>query len=365
MVLLSGPRQSGKTTLAKSLMRHYQYPVYLNYDEASHREVIHKQSWLPSTDLLILDEMHKMPDWKNYLKGVFDVKRATQHLLVTGSARLEIFSEVGDPLAGRYFMHRLLPFSISELHALGEAPAIERMLNHGNFPEPYLSELTDAKRWRQQYVDSLIRTDVLDFKNIHDVRSIQMVFELLRRRVGSPISFQAISEDVGIAPNTVKKYISILEALYVVFLVRPYHKNIARSTLKAPKIYFYDVGMVQGDQGAVIGNLVAVSLLKHCFGLRDYQAKPYGLQYIRTKEKREIDFALVLDDTIEQAIEVKLSDTNISGSLRWFVKKYGCQGSQVVHTQQAECMQDGIALRQLTAFLKRLWPVGDPDQPQP
>lgn len=103
MVLLVGPRQAGKTTLAKQVAQSYQQPVYLNYDQMRDREIIQQQAWLPSADLLILDELHKMPAWKNFLKGVYDTRPAHQHLLIIGSARLNVYDHVGDSLAGRYF----------------------------------------------------------------------------------------------------------------------------------------------------------------------------------------------------------------------------------------------------------------------
>ncbi|MCD6055904.1 MAG: hypothetical protein K0R12_866 [Gammaproteobacteria bacterium] len=155
---------------------------------------------------------------------------------MTGSARLEIFNQAGDSLAGRYFLHRLMPLSIAELTKTGNKADINKLLERGSFPEPYLAENPiDASRWRLQYIDSLLQTDVLDFDNI---KAIRLVFELLRKRVGSPISYTAIAEDAAISPNTVKKYIAILEALYIIFRVTPFSKNTARSLLKEPKVYF-------------------------------------------------------------------------------------------------------------------------------
>jgi predicted AAA+ superfamily ATPase len=239
MVLLAGPRQAGKTTLAKAIAKEFASSAYLSYDSSIDRKIILKEAWLPSTELLILDEIHKMPKWKNYLKGVYDTKLPHQKILVTGSARLEIFNKVGDSLAGRYFLHRLMPLSPSECDKVDVTYTIDRFLERGSFPEPFLAEeAIDAARWRLQYTDSLLRTDVLEFDNIQNLNAIRLVFELLRERVTSPISYQSIAEDVGISPNTVKKYIQILEALYVIFRVTPFSHNIARSLLKEPKIYF-------------------------------------------------------------------------------------------------------------------------------
>ncbi len=233
MVLLAGPRQAGKTTLSKSIAQEFQSSVYLTYDRAEDRKIILAEGWLPSVELIILDEIHKMSKWKNYLKGVYDTKLPHQKVLVTGSARLEIFNKVGDSLAGRYFLHRLMPLSPAECSKVNVSYDLDRFLQRGGFPEPFLAENpVDADRWRLQYVDSLLRVDVLDFENIHNLNAIRLVFELLRAKVGSPISYQSISEDVAISPHTVKKYIQILEALYIVFRVTPFSNNIARSLLK-------------------------------------------------------------------------------------------------------------------------------------
>lgn len=267
MVFLAGPRQSGKTTLSKEIAKLFKAPVYLNYDRLEDRKLMLNEAWLASTDLLILEEIHKMPKWKNYLKGIYDTKQKNLHILVTGSARLEVFRSVGDSLAGRYFLHRLLPLSLAECFQLNENFSIDHFLERGGFPEPFLSStLVDANRWRMQYVDSLLREDVLEFDNIQNLKSIPLVFELLRERVGSTVSFSSIARDAELSSNTVKKYIQILEALYIVFRVTPYSRNIGRSLLKEPKIYFFDSGLVKGDHGAQLENLVAVSLLKHVYG---------------------------------------------------------------------------------------------------
>ena len=189
MVFITGPRQVGKTSLALAISDGFEKSLYLNYDNFSHRDIIHKADWIPDTQLLILDELHKMEGWKNYLKGIYDTRPPYQQILVTGSARLDAFRQSGDSLAGRFFRHRLNPLSMSEIPDSTDKD-LALLLERGGFPEPFLAEsVDDANRWRLQYVDGLIRTDILDFERIHDFRAIQLVFELLRRRVGSPVSY--------------------------------------------------------------------------------------------------------------------------------------------------------------------------------
>lgn len=356
MVLLAGPRQAGKTTLAKAVAEEFNSSLYLSYDRLADRKIIYEESWLPSVELLIFDEIHKMDNWKNYLKGVFDTKLPHQKILVTGSARLEIFNQVGDSLAGRFFLHRLMPLSPAECEQMGISYTIDYFLERGGFPEPFFAEtLTDAKRWRLQYTDSFVRHDVLDFDNVHNIKAIQLVFELLREKVGSPISYSSIAEDVHISPSTVKKYIQILEALYIVFRIAPFSNNIARSLIKEPKIYFFDTGLVKSSEGERYENFIAGCLLKHVFGKIDYEAENYSLNYLQTKEKREVDFALVKDGNIEKIIEAKLSDSNPSSSLRYFHEKYDLPAVQVIKNLKREKMEDKIEIIEANNFLKSLF----------
>jgi predicted AAA+ superfamily ATPase len=239
MVLLTGPRQVGKTTLAKELMADYRRAQYLNWDVSDDRRILLAQSWSPRADFLVLDEIHKMPNWKAYLKGIFDGRPEGQAILVTGSARLETFRQSGESLAGRYFQARLHPISVREwvdLHDAKPDDALDRLLERGGLPEPFLAaENVEAERWRRQYFTDLVREDVVEFSRIQEIRVMRLLVELLRSRVGSPLSIASLARDLQSAPNTVSRYLEILEALYVIFLVRPYHRNVARAILKEPK----------------------------------------------------------------------------------------------------------------------------------
>lgn len=356
IVLIVGPRQAGKTWLAKDIAKDFGKTVYLNYDQILDREIINSQSWLPTTELLILDELHKMDNWKNYLKGVYDTKPESMKILVTGSARLDIYNQLGDSLAGRYFRHRLFPFSLAELVQTGEPTDIEKLIERSGFPEPYLAPNdVEANRWRLQYVNSILSTDVFEIDKIYNIKAMQTVFNLLRNRVGSPVSYQSLSEDIAVSPTTIKKYIEILEALYVVFRVTPYSKNIARSLLKEPKIYFFDTGLVQGDDGAKLENLVAVSLLKHTYAKVDYHAQEYALHYLRTKDGAEVDFALVRQGDVESILEVKISDNVPSKALVYFHEKYNYPAVQLVKIVRHEREVGGIQIRSAEKFLSELF----------
>ena len=356
IVLLVGPRQAGKTTLAKEIATHYKKSIYLNYDHMPDRKVIEQQSWLSDNHLLILDELHKMPNWKNYLKGIYDTKSPDLHILVTGSARLDVYDKIGDSLAGRYFRHRLLPLSPSEMaQSSPNTASLTHFIERGGFPEPFFAQSDlEARRWRAQYTDSLLSTDIFEIETIHNLKGMRTVFELLRHRVGSPVSYQSLAEDVGVAPTTIKRYIEILAAVYVIFIITPFSKNIARSLLKEPKIYFFDTGLVEGA-GPKIENLVAVSLLKSVYGRNDQLAEPCALHYIRTKDGQEIDFAVVNNSIVEHAIEVKVSDQTISKTLYNFKKQYGFDSIQLVQSIKNDYLDKGIKVLSVESYLKELF----------
>lgn len=297
-----------------------------------------------------------MPDWKNYLKGLYDTKNPETKLLVTGSARMDVFSKIGDSLAGRYYLHHLLPFTPAELHQVNATVDVERLIEHGGFPEPFLEENdSEVDRWRMQYTNSLLSTDVFELEQIQNMNALRQVFEMLRRRVGSPISYQSIAEDVGISANTVKKYMQILEALYIIFRVTPYSNRIERSIKKEPKIYFFDGGLVIGDLGVKIENLTALSLYKHTLGLNDELGKNYTLHYVRTKENKEIDFALANDGELEKLIEVKTTDKKIHAALKKFKETLQVEAVQLVYSLTQDRMKEEITLRNLKNFLQELY----------
>lgn len=358
MVFLTGPRQVGKTTLSHQLVTELG-GQYLNHDVAQDRSVIVNQRWNPRAPLLVLDEIHKMRDWKAWLKGVFDGKPPAQQLMVTGSARLDTFRQGGESLAGRFFGWRLHPLSVREwCTQTGASPdaALSHMLERGGFPEPCLADSKEqAERWRRQYFDGLVRDDVLEFSRIQEVNAIRLFAQLLRQRVGSPLSLASISRDLGVSPTTLKKYLEILEALYIVFVVRPWHDNIARAVLQTPKVYFFDTGLVEGDDGIRFENLVATALLKHVQWQHDAQGREVQLHYIRTKDGAEVDFAISEKNQLTHLIECKLGDDKPHRALKRFAEQHPLTAAvQVVRDLRHSFETQGLKIHRADEWLMAL-----------
>ena len=359
MVLLTGPRQVGKTTLSQQLLAEFPGGQYLNFDVAAHRAVIQAQSWRHSAPLLVLDEIHKMPDWKNWLKGVVDGRAPGQAVLVTGSARMDTFRQTGASLAGRYFRLRLHPVSVREWCDARRVPsqaALTHLLSRGGFPEPVLASTeADAQRWRADYFTGLVREDVLEFSRLHEVNAMRLFAEMLRSRVGSPLSLASIARDLQLSPVTLGRYLDILEALFIVFVVRPWHRNIARATLQAPKVYFYDTGLVLGDEGLRFENLVACHLLKNVHWQQDTRGAAADLHYIRTKDDAEVDFCLSEGDTLTHLVECKLADAKPHRALARFAAQWPqAQAIQLLRDCPVEADIGGLQVRDAAPWLAAL-----------
>lgn len=359
MVILTGPRQVGKTTLSQQLLGSLAAGQYLNYDVAAHRAVILAQNWRQSAPLLVFDEIHKMRDWKGWLKGVYDGRAAGQQILVTGSARMDTFRQGGDSLAGRFFQLRLHPFSVREWSEQAQVTphaALTHLIERGGFPEPALAASNiEAQRWRTGYYEGLVREDILEFSRVQEVKTMRLFAEMLRSRVGSLLSLASMSRDLNVAPATLVKYLEILESLFIVFVVRPWHHNIARATLKTPKVYFYDTGLVIGDEGVRFENLVACHLLKQAQWLQDTRGASVNLHYIRTKDDAEVDFALSDGDTLTHLVECKLSDTKAHRALTRFAALWPQgQAIQLVRECKTEADIGRLEIRDAATWLGKL-----------
>ncbi len=345
MVFLGGPRQCGKTTLAKKLMGQFSHPIYFNWDQDADRRATLKYDWPDAADLIIYDELHKFPRWKNWVKGCYDTRPEHRKILVTGSARLDVYRRGGDSLLGRYHYWRLHPFTLSELPAkISMKEGFRRLLEFGGFPEPFLdANEREARRWRKERFDRVLRDDVRDLEKLRDIQSLGLLVDLLRTRVGSPIVVKNLAEDLQVSQPTVKHWLEVLEKMYIIFLVRPYSKNIARALLKPPKAYFFDNADVLGDEGARFENLVATHLLKSMHYLEDRDGHRLELRYIRDKEGNEVDFALLKNDRVVELVEAKWQSGQVHPGLKRFAEKLNVPAA----TQIVGMSQSGYQINRL------------------
>ncbi len=354
MVFIGGPRQVGKTTMAKRILKEsFQSGEYLNWDFDRDRRRIMSNEWESASDLIVFDELHKYPRWKQWIKGVYDVKPDNQHYLVTGSARLDVYRRGGDSLMGRYHYWRLHPLTIDEIpSSLSKKESLKRLMTVGGFPEPFLSgDEREARRWRNERFDRVIKEDVRDLEDIRNIQLLYLFVDMLRERAGSLIVLSNMADDLQISPNTAKAWLALVERMYIAFPVYPLTKNIPRAILKPVKVYFYDNADTASDEGARFENLVATTLLKRLHFLTDYHGRKCQLHYIRDKDGREVDFVTIIDNKIEDLIEVKLSDNDISTSLKYYAKLLKPRRAvQIVYNLKHSYDKDGILVTSADKF---------------
>jgi predicted AAA+ superfamily ATPase len=323
MVFLSGPRQCGKTTLAKQIMASYPTSLYLNWDSTLGKRAILKEEIDESANLIVFDEIHKFRNWKNKVKGLFDTRLAHQSFLVTGSARLDVYRRGGDSLMGRYHHWRLHPITPDEIvDKISPQEVVERIMLLGGFPEPFLqNDEREARRWRLERSEKVIKEDIRDLEAVRDISRLNLLLELLRERVGSPISINNLAEEIQVSHKTIQHWIEVLERMYIIFRVYPFSNKISRSLQKQSKIYFFDVADGVEDLGSRSENLLACALLKRLQFLSDRDGFRYELCYIRDKEKREVDFAVVRNGLVLDLIECKYARAESHKSLQYFGSK--------------------------------------------
>ena len=357
ILLITGPRQSGKTTLAKHLGS-LSFD-YLNYDEREHYKNIKEKSWDRKKKYIIFDELHKKKNWKLWLKGLYDTEGIPPGIVVTGSARLDIYKKTSESLAGRFFHFRLHPFDLKEITNLricDPEQAIQRICSFGGFPEPFLkSKKSFYGKWKKTHLDVILRQDILTLENIKSISSVENLVQLLRDRVGSPLTYNSLSEDLNCSPKAIKHWLSLLENLYVVFKITPWHKNIARSLTKAPKYYFYDTAQVR-NPSAQLENLTACSLLKEIHFREDVKGEEWKLCYLRNKDKKEVDFLLLKDNKPTCMIEVKSTYSHVSKNLAFFSNQFpSIQKVQLVHQLKKETtFPNNIEIRKIGPWLSKL-----------
>jgi predicted AAA+ superfamily ATPase len=318
LFFVGGPRLVGNTTLALSLPG--ASSGYLSWDVAEHRERILKRE-LTTAKLWIFDEIHKYRSWRNLLKGLYDSRRSDQKILVTGSARLDFYRFGGDSLQGRYHMLRLHPFSAKEL-AIRTAADFASLIKLGGFPEPFLSgSEVEARRWSREYRNRLVREDVAGLERIQDLGNLELLALRLPELVGSPLSINALREDLQVSHKTVDGWLKALERLYAIFRLSPFGATRIRAVKKEQKHYHFDWSLVPSDASR-FENLVASHLLKWVHFEQDAQGSDLELRYFRDTDGREVDFVVTDRRRPQLLVECKWGDTDVDKSLRYLKVRF-------------------------------------------
>lgn len=327
MVFLSGPRQVGKSTLARSLLNND--VGYLNWDTDEGREAILSRTF-PQSPLLVFDELHKYRTWRNYLKGIYDLPSRKSKILVTGSARLDLYRRGGDSLQGRYHLLTLFPLSYVEL-GMSSARDLESLLAFGGFPEPFLAgSLDEARRWSREYRTRVLRDEVSSLEQIVDLGNLELLMQRLPALVGGPLSLNALREDLQVSHGSIRRWMDALERLYFVVRLSPFGSAKIKAVKKEQKHYHYDWSVVS-EPGPRFENLVAIHLLKWVKFQQEVRGLEIELRYARSERGEEIDFVIVENGKHPlRAIECKLNDEAPSPFLRRFAKLFPkCETFQV------------------------------------
>ncbi len=376
MAFVVGPRQVGKTTLARMLLRDRgTADLYRNWDDLGFRRTIARDpygfvdTYRPKRGvekpLLALDEIHKLPRWKRYLKGLWDTRGDSLDVLVTGSGRLDVYQKGGDSLLGRYHQYRLHPLSVSELVSpSGPAPdyeveqtlrrltgsagkppgraqkAFATLLRWGGFPEPYIAQdVKQLRLWHRERRELIVRQDLRDLSRVQLLSHVEELMELLVDRSGRILSYNSLREDLQVALDSVRLWVDYLRRLYFVFLVRPYAGKISRALRREPKVYLWDWSEIE-DPGARFENLVASHLLKWCHFTQDWGHAPLDLHFVRDKEKREVDFLVTKERKPWLLVEAKVSDLDPGPAIHHFGQRLGVENKFLV---VAQCERPGRA----------------------
>jgi predicted AAA+ superfamily ATPase len=355
LVFVGGPRQVGKTTLALYILEKSAVSsAYLNWDIDRDRQDI-LRSELPADKLLVFDEIHKYARWRSLLKGFYDEYFPTRSALVTGSARLDHYRKGGDSLQGRYHYYRLHPYSLREISLNPTKDDLSLLLQFGGFPEPlFKQDSRHWRRWNRERQSRVLNEDLISLERVNEVSLLELLYTALLDRVASPLSLQSLREDLQVSHDSIRRWTTIFDNLYLTFRISPYGAASIRAVKKEQKLYFWDWSILK-DAGEKFENLVACQLLKYCHYLEDTEGYNMELRYLRDTDKREVDFVVIRDQVPLFAVECKVSDKELSPHLKYFKERLSIPSYYQVHLGNKDYeSSNGIRMIPFRAFVREL-----------
>jgi len=358
MVFIAGPRQAGKTTFAQMTAENFSNSLYFNWDIFENKRQLIENPYFyenlnrkdSSIPLVIFDELHKYPQWKNYLKGIYDRDKENYKFLVSGSGRLDLYQKGGDSLAGRYLLFYLWPFTLAEL--AGRNLTFEDFMNNplwidtpsyevtqswealgkfSGFPDPFLNSNEQFYQlWSQTYKKQLLREDIRDLTSLRNIENVEILFSLLPSKIGSPLSLASLARDLKVSFDSIKKWLDIFENFLLVFRISSWTHKISRAITKEKKLYVYDYAGIHSP-AAKFENMAALELWRAISNWNNLGLGHFSLHYLRNREKEEVDFLLAQENTPFLLIETKLSNESPSKSLKKFQNMLHIQAIQLVN----------------------------------
>jgi predicted AAA+ superfamily ATPase len=302
VITLTGPRQSGKTTLLKSIYTDLPYASLEDID-IRNEALKDPRGFLNNfPEGAVLDEIQRTPELFSYIQGIVDQNK-NAHFVLSGSQNFLLLENISQTLAGRTAILKLLPFSISELYNDNLVPdAYEELIFTGLYPGIYDREI-DPEFFYPSYISTYIERDVRQIKNIENLNSFSNFLQLCAGRTGQVVNLNSLATDAGISPNTAKSWLSILEASYIIYFLQPYYENFNKRIIKSPKLYFYDTGLACSllginsvnqvktfhSKGSLFENLIITDLIKS----RLHKGVNPKFYYWQNKNKQEI--GLIID----------------------------------------------------------------------
>jgi len=330
VIAITGPRQAGKTTLAKATFPDKPYLSLEDPDIRTMAEADPRRLLAAYPDGAILDEIQRTPQLFSYLQTHVDANLRPGMFVLTGSQQFGLLSGISQSLAGRVGMVQLLPFSINELAAAGVVPkTVDELLYQGCYPPLHDRNLLPGD-WLAGYVTSYVERDVRQLINVRDLSTFQRFLKMCAARTGQLLNLSSLAADCGITHNTAAAWISVLEASYIIYLLRPHHRNFNKRLVKAPKLYFCDAGLAawllgirtaeemvfHAQRGNLFETLMVTEFLKQCW----HDGRPSNLFFWRDSKGLEIDLVLEKGEILTP-IEIK-SGTTIAADFTDNLKKW-------------------------------------------